>query len=258
MKTKYLYVLLVLCLICFKAEATNDTILISPDDTIIVVCHTKEVTHAPFSSLPTCLCEDSNKIFGSEMHPDDISTLTLAVNTVNDVLSDMNTLFTVVTIILSVITVLVAVVGLLGIHDIKKDVEKHKKDVGVKIDNLINEAETLKKRNKTIEKAQKLNNQYLQKVNQWMLKNAYSIANTNGGKSVQSQNSMEESMLSYYLMKLLLSKDHHEIDGCINYIKTKGTLNEIEHLQFIVDNDLDKYKRDKASEAIGYIRGRFS
>lgn len=256
MKTKYLYALLILCLFCIKADAKNDTILTSPDT--IVVCHTKDITNAPLSSQQTCLSEDSKKVDSSEMHPDDISALTLAVNTVNDVLSDMNTLFTVVTIILSVITVLVAIVGLLGVHDIKKDVEKHKDNVSIKIDNLIGEAKTLKRRNEAIEKVQNLNNQYLQKVNQWMLKNAYSIANTNGGKSVQSQNLMKESMLYYYMMKLLLSKNHHEIDGCINYIKTKGTLNEIEHLQFIVDNDPDKYKRDKASEAIGYIRGGFS
>lgn len=41
-------------------------------------------------------------------------------------------------------------------------------------------------------------------------------------------------------------------------IKTKGGIEVIEYLQFIVDNDIDKYKRDKASEAIGYIKGRFS
>jgi hypothetical protein len=178
-------------------------------------------------------------------YSDGISTLTLVTEAIDDMFNRANTFFTIISIAIALAVALMGFFGFRSIDKVKAKAEEELK--------LINDQN---KRYDVIEKAQALNNQYLQRVNQWMLKNAYSIANINGGKSVQSQNLMEESMLYYYLMKLYLSKDQHEINGCIDYIKTKGSIEVIEHLQFIVDNDTDKDKIEKASKAIGYIQGR--
>lgn len=254
MKTRYIFVLI---LLCFNVKVLGEIITASPGDTIIVVNQGADALTDSLQDPYPCIYEDTI-INISSSHSDDVATLTLAVNTVNNALSDMNTLFTVVTIIISIITVLVAVIGLFGIHDLRKEVNEHKKETNIKIGAWNTESERLKKQNEKIEKAQTLNNQYLQKVNQWMLDNAYAIADSQGTNTNQSRNLMEKSMLNYYLMKLYLSNDIHEIDGCINYIKTKGGKEEIEHLRFVVDNDSDKYRCDKAGEAIGYIQGRIS
>lgn len=267
MKTRYLFVLLALILMDFRAEATNGTIRIYPYDTLLVVCTETNHQNNSVQVQLSCLCDKSHICDMS--YSDGISTLEYVRNEIDGMINDAILILTIISIF---IALAIPIAGFFGFHsigkvktEIIKDVNEHKTKVEKEleksqneIENWKNEAKILKKKNETIEKVQNLNNQYLQKVNQWMLNNAYTIANTDGGKSAQSQNLMEESMLNYYLMKLYLSKDQHEINGCIDYIKTKGGTEVIEHLKFIVDNDTDKYKRDKTSEAIGYIRGRFS
>lgn len=261
MKTWYLLVFALL-FVCYKTEAFNDTIMVSPDDTLLLVCIKAETNLYPVQVQHAFSYEDSNKVVCSISQADDISALTLAVNTVNNAMTDMNNLFTVVTIIIGVVTLLVAVVGLLGFHDVRKDVNEHKKKVNIEIDvwrdTWKKETEILNKKNEKLERIQSLNNQYSQRLSTWILSNTYAIAEAKGGSTEQGRKLMEKSILNYYLMKLYLSKDKHEIDGCINYIKMKGGKEEIEHLQFIVDNDLDKDKINKASKAIGYIQGRLS
>lgn len=254
MKTNFLVVLLILIVGCLSAETLNDTVQATPGDTLSVVCIEPKIHEEVGLIKSTCQCEDCNRIVDSISNADDISTLTLAVNTVNNALTDMNNLFTVVTIIIGIVTLLVAVVGLLGFHDVRKDVNEHKKKVYEEIDIWKIEAENLKKKIKEIEKTQTLNNQYIQRINQWIYNNANAIAQANGVSTTQGRNLMKQSTLNYYFMKLFLSKDKHEIDSCINFIKTQGGKEAIEYLKFIVDNEPDEYKRIKSSEAIGYIK----
>lgn len=169
----------------------------------------------------------------------------------------INNLYTRDNIIIASVSLVLLLFGFIGLRSIKERIEDFKKEIDAE-KQFRNEAEKLNKKFEEIEKVQTLNNQYLQKINQWMLSNAYSIADIPGGNTTIGRDMMEKSILNYYLMKLYLSNDKHEIDGCINYIKNKGGENEIEHLQFIVDNDPDKYKCDKTSMAIGYIKGRIS
>lgn len=169
----------------------------------------------------------------------------------------INNLYTRDNIIIASVSLVLLLFGFIGLRSIKERIEDFKKEIDAE-KQFRNEAEKLNKKFEEIEKEQTLNNQYLQKINQWMLNNAYSMADTPGGDTTQGRDLMGKSILNYYLMKLYLSNDKHEIDGCNSYIKNKGGENEIEHLQFIVDNDPDKHKRDRASEAVGYIKGRIS
>lgn len=187
---------------------------------------------------------------GSFPSSEETSALTALINTINNLYTRDN-------IIIACVSLVMLLFGFIGLRSIKERIDDFKKEIDSEKE-LRDAAEKLNKKYEEIEKVQTLNNQYLQKINQWMLANAYSIADTPGGNTTQGRDLMGKSILNYYLMKLFLSRDKHEIDGCINYIKTKGGKDEIEHLQFIVDNDTDKYKRDRASEAIGYIQGRVS
>lgn len=187
---------------------------------------------------------------GSFPSSEETSALTALINTINNLYTRDN-------IIIACVSLVMLLFGFIGLRSIKERIDDFKKEIDSEKE-LRDAAEKLNKKYEEIEKVQTLNNQYLQKINQWMLANAYSIADTPGGNTTQGRDLMGKSILNYYLMKLFLSRDKHEIDGCINYIKTKGGKDEIEHLQFIVDNDTDKYKSDRASEAIGYIQGRIS
>lgn len=187
---------------------------------------------------------------GSFPSSEETSALTALINTINNLYTRDN-------IIIACVSLVMLLFGFIGLRSIKERIDDFKKEIDSEKE-LRDAAEKLNKKYEEIEKVQTLNNQYLQKINQWMLANAYSIADTPGGNTTQGRDLMGKSILNYYLMKLFLSRDKHEIDGCINYIKTKGGKDEIEHLQFIVNNDTDKYKFDKASEAIGYIQGRVS
>ena len=187
---------------------------------------------------------------GSFPSSEETSALTALINTINNLYTRDN-------IIIACVSLVMLLFGFIGLRSIKERIDDFKKEIDSEKE-LRDAAAKLNKKYEEIEKVQTLNNQYLQKINQWMLANAYSIADTPGGNTTQGRDLMGKSILNYYLMKLFLSRDKHEIDGCINYIKTKGGKDEIEHLQFIVDNDTDKYKSDRASEAIGYIQGRIS
>lgn len=254
MKTRNLFILFTLAIICFRAKASNDTIIKLPNDTLVVVCAESDCLNDSIQIQSNCMRDN---IHVSDLsYSDGISTLTLVIEAIEDMFNRVN-------IYVTIISVIIALAGFFGIGSIKSKIKKLEKSIQDTKDEakksmleLKEEASKLKIENVAIEKVQTLNNQYIQKVNQWMLYNAYTIANTIGGESIQSRNLMEESMLNYYLMKLYLSKDQHEINGCINYIKTKGGIEVIEHLQFIVDNDTDKDKIEKASKAIGYIQGR--
>lgn len=236
MKTRFILVLITLLVVFYK-EANSNTVLTSSGDTQMVAS-LNEDTLFDTGQQQACIWEDSYRVGSSKSNSDEVSAFTLAANTVNNG-------FTVVTEVVGILTLVVALFGLFGYLELKKKVAK-----------AIKEAKILKEKNENIEKKQILNNQYLQKINEWILDNADTIAETNGSGSELGKNLKNKSMINYNMMKLYLSTDEKEILECFNYIKMKGTLNEIDPLQFIVDNDPNKYKSDKASEAIGYIRAR--
>ena len=238
MKTISFFISLILFVVCYKAEAKSDTVLTSIGDTLIVIGLNSANSLDSIQQQPTCLQDNYNKTDKANLHSDDISALTLAVNTVNNG-------FTVVTIVVGIVTLIVAIAGLFGYRSIIK-----------KVDKTIYEAKNLKKRNEKIEKTQTLNNQYMQSINRWILDNANDIAEAKGPDSISGKELKNKSMINYYLMKLYLSSDETNIEQCINYIKNQGDANVIKDLQFIVDNDPDKKKSNKASEAIGFIRGK--
>ena len=229
MKTKYLFVVLLLFTVCFNAKSTN-------------VVDTAQLHNNGISTDAL-----KNSSFPSS---EETSALTALINTINNLYTRDN-------IIIASVSLVILMFGYMGYRSMNERIEGFKNEIDAEKE-LRDEAEKMNKKYEEIVKVQTLNSQYLQKINQWMLANTYAIADTPGINTNHSRNLMEKSMLNYYLMKLFLSNDIHEIDGSINYIKTKGGKEEIEHLRFIVDNDSDKYRCDKAGEAIGYIQGRIS
>lgn len=249
---------------CIKVKGENGTIKIFPNDTLLVTC--VSVAYPNDSSIVQSSCI-SNSTLGDESlsYSDSVSTLTLIINAINNLYTREN-------LFVAMVALAIALIGFFGFRSFKSAREdldntanrqnEQIKDCKNIVDNTtkkINE-ETLKlkRKNEEIEKVQLLNNQYMKSINEWMFLTARSVAEAAGCDTDTGQNLLAQSHVNYYLMKLFLTNDQQEIDACINYIKTQADEEVIEHLQFIVDNDINEYKKQKAAEAIGYIHGRIT
>ncbi len=142
------------------------------------------------------------------------------------------------------------------IAEYRQETDKKIAEYERKIDDCLKTTEEIRRNYAKIENKQSLSNLYMQRINQWMYENTNNIAQVSGSDS--AKDIMNKAFLNYYLMKLHLCDDKTGIDECISRIKYKGGEDEIEALQLIVDNDMNKYKKEKAIEAIGYISGRLS
>ncbi|MCQ2337725.1 MAG: hypothetical protein MJ001_02200 [Paludibacteraceae bacterium] len=239
----------ILCGVC------NHTITLSPDGA---------------SCLTNCQTDTSVAVQSER-----VSELTLVVNGINNILTSTNNIMTLWALVVSILTLLVAVVGLFGYHELKKEINIYKE----KIDDCQGTTKEIKDNHNQIMKTQSLSNLYMQEINKLMYKCLFDIAQLNDSlytrisslvSSTESEyktensdfnfvkNSTEIINLIFYQIRLLLTDEKTVIDDCIKYIKQRGNKDEIETLQLIVDNDTDKYKKERVSEAIGYIRGRLS
>ena len=256
MRIRYLLSFLFV-LICFKTEALEYMDVNSPTiDTLINVPSKQNTICDTINIRIVCTCDNPHTDNDNYTPCDGIDILTLLINSFNNWLTWAN-------LFIALIAVLITIVGIIGFRnftEIKSGYEEEKGQIKEFKEQINKTANELEKRNGVIERTQILSNQYLQRVNEWMYSNAYAIAETTAtsGNPKQGQNLMHKSWLNYNLMKLFLTKDKHEIDSYINYIKSQGGKEEIDHLQFIVNNEPDEYKRNKASEAIGYIKGRIT
>lgn len=246
MKTRYLFSLLVLMALCINVEGKNGTIKVFPNDTLLVTG--VSVAYPNDSSVVQSSCM-SNSTLGDESlsYSDGVSTLTLVINTINNLYTREN-------LFIAMMALVVALIGFFGFRSFKS-ARENLDNTSLKIKE---ETEKLKRKNEEIEKVQLLNNQYMKSINEWMLHTVRSVAEVAGGDTDTGKNMLAQSHVNYYLMKLFLTTNQQEIDACINYIKTQAEEDVIEHLQFIVDNDINEYKKQKAAEAIGYIRGRIT
>lgn len=205
----------------------------------------------------------STMVVADGTQSDQMSVLTLIVNF-------MNNNMTYISIYLALMTVAFAFMEWIGIRNAKKYEEningkiaeyRQESDTKIaeyckKVDDCFKATEEIKANHDLIKKIQSHSNLYMQTINQWMFTSAYNIAQVSDSDS--AKDIMNKAFLNYNMMKLYLCDETGEIDECINVIKPKGGEDEIKALQLIVDNDMNKYKKEKAIEAIGYISGRLS
>ncbi|MCQ2337727.1 MAG: hypothetical protein MJ001_02210 [Paludibacteraceae bacterium] len=220
-----------------------DTLVVVDSNTIIV----------------ECCCDKGCKKDSPDTPSDSVSVLSLIVNFMN------NNMFY-ISLYLALMTIVIGIMELLGVRKAEKyekKIAEYRQETDTKIaeferkiDDCLKTTEEIRRNHAKIENKQSLSNLYMQRINQWMYENTNNIAQVNSSES--AKNSMNKAFLNYYLMKLHLCDDKTGIDECISRIKQKGGEDEIKALQLIVDNDMNKYKKEKAIEAIGYISGRLS
>lgn len=203
----------------------------------------------------------STMVVADGTQSDPISVLTLIVNF-------MNNNMTYISIYLALMTVAIGFMEWIGIRNAKKyeeningEIAEYRQESDTKIaeyckkvDDCLKATDNIEKDYENIKNKQSISNLYMQRINQWMYENTDNIAQVSGSDS--AKDIMNKAFLNYYLMKLHLCDEKPGIDECISKIKYKGGEDEIEALQLIVDNDMNKYKKEKAIGAIGYIRAR--
>ena len=180
-------------------------------------------------------------------------------------------------ILVAVFGVLVAVFGILvgvitsmalAVHNNHRDDFKElKREVVERISNQDNQINTIwndvETRTNEIERMQRQQNyqiQYLERINQYLFSITNSVIDINGRNSETVLVIRNSLYNQYYIVKTFLPWSDGPADStqaAFMYLQFNGTMDNINDLQFIADNDPDERKKRIALETIGYIRARF-
>ena len=169
--------------------------------------------------------------------------------------TNQNNNLTVYSIIVAVLGILIGVITNMaitmyntrkdGINELKKNTEKTKDVIEEKIILM-----------DKIQRGQDYQNRYMQRINQYLFKITYSIVeNNNSEVSAFGSNIREDLYHHYYIINLFLPLSESS-NTAFDYFKVKGTIDDIDDLSFLADNDPDERKRKMAIETIGFIKAR--
>jgi hypothetical protein len=178
---------------------------------------------------------------------------------------------TLYTIIVAVFGILVGVIVSLvvvihnnrieRIKELRTEVTEIKDEIQrkiVEVDGLMRDIENRTDVITDLQTKQDYQNQYMQRINQYLFLVTNSVVDINGGGGAAS--GIRVVLYNQYnIVKVFLPWSDSPTDGteaAFRYLQVNGTIENIGDLQFIADNDLDERKRQMAQETIGYIRAR--
>lgn len=279
----FLGILLAVCIYSNASSSVNDTVCLKcsgrAGETVVSACSCQIDSSTIFDAkLPDLefsrseVIRDTNNL-GSKPPSDVVSLITLIVNDFNNVLSEINNSFALISIIIGIFGLLIGVLGILGFSNLKNDYRELKKglaeqisDQNTEIRERIREIEGLRTNIEArsneivgIQNWQNYQNQYLQRINQYLFSITNSIVDSNGGDDEIASDIRKILYNQYYVVKTFFPWSDSPIDGteaAFRYLKVNGTEENIIDLQFIADNDPDERKRNMARETIGYISAR--
>lgn len=102
-------------------------------------------------------------------------------------------------------------------------------------------------------------NQYLKRINEYLFSITNSVVDSNGGGDETASVIRNSLYNQYYIVKIFLPWSDSPTDSteaAFRYLQVNGTIENVEDLSFIVENDPDENKRKMAIETIGYIKSR--
>ena len=207
--------------------------------------------------------EPSNNEYG--FLNDIVSNLTLAVNSVNNVLTGGS-------IALGILTLFIGIVGLFGFHSLKNDfneskasIEKYKNDVN----DILSDHEKQICQMTQIKESISIHNKTLGHYNNALYRIAVEIANANKPNESNKPNEPNESdglleivTHNYQIAQLyscLNREDFSSLDNTFapfSYFIERGTMEDITHLTYIAKHHPNDRIRDEALEIIGRIKQR--
>ncbi len=199
-----------------------------------------------------------------------VFNLTLAVNSISEILTGA-------TWALTAITVLIALLGFLGYSRLNKDIKRHNEELLKRTDvqdSIINEYKNLvnslrEEQKSFIEKNQKiiniLNQQdlYFSQTINYLYQATDAICNQikDESKSKIILNNLYHGVHIANLYHCIIDEQNDRVSdndkfAAFSYLEENGTEEDIIHLEFSANNDPNKNNRIRATEIIGRIRER--
>ena len=198
----------------------------------------------------------------SETMSESLPYITTLINALNNAIDIQGNNIACITVIIAIIGLLIAFAGFYEFNKLTNNVREYKKriDSDVKknkndIQEKINEFYELQIKLDQVQNIQNYQNQYLQKINQYLFSITNAIVDNNKDNPQEPSNIREILYHDYHIINLLLSPSDRAI-GSFDYLKAKGTKEDFEDLIFISQNDPDDNKKRLATETIGFIKGR--
>lgn len=245
---KLRYIISFLIAVCFNANT------IASNDSISNKCSCQIERKNAFYEISV-----NNAKVDSDTLSNSLSYTTALINSLNNNIATENKYFTVVNILVAMFGVAIAFVGIIsffgikGFRESKDELEKYKEDINNVLEEKIAEINA-------ILNVQKYQIQYLQRINQSLFSITNSVVDSYSGNDETASSIRNSSYNQYYIVKVFLPWSDSPTDGteaAFRYLQVKGTIDNIEDLQFIADNDPDERKRKMTIETIGYIRARY-
>lgn len=186
--------------------------------------------------------------------PDVVSSLTLAVNAINNIQTWS-------AVIIAILTLAVALFGFFGYRHIENSMKENIKKNDKAVDDKIREIEQQQQafndcviQTKAISEKLSGQEKYICKTNQYLYdaldKIANQISDVDTGKIILKE------MLHNYQITNLYSTDNSKKFAALAYIQENGSTSDIEHLEFISNYDSNEDNKKWAREIVGIIRYR--
>lgn len=183
---------------------------------------------------------------------DEVSSLTLAVNAINNIMAWSAG-------IVAILTLIVAVFGFIGYNRIKEvmndSIKKNSKIIDDKIKTINEKEEEFSNcisRTKIIDGRLKVQEKYMCNSNLYLYESLDKIANqisdTDKGRLILKE------MLHNYQVTNLYSADNNTKFASLAYLQANGTFNDIEHLEYVSNYDQDENNKIWSREIIGAIK----
>lgn len=186
-----------------------------------------------------------------ENRDDAISSLTLAVNTVNNVL-------TWASFIVALLTLFTILLGLVGYYRLKKSIDKKIKEADLKLLDLKTKEEQLSETRTRIDEFNNLLQEqkiFVNSTNQYLYKATEQVINEISDQQVAME--IFEGMVHDYHVANLYAPDENTRFAAIAYLNSKGVPKDINALEGIANSETNEQYRIMAREAVGVIKHKY-
>lgn len=180
----------------------------------------------------------------------DVSGLTLAVNSVNNLIET-------VSLAITVLTFLTALVGFIGYFRLKKMIENKAKEIDENSKDVQKKMAQLKDFKKQLTDANHLlemQNGYISFANGYLYQATEQIVNQIKDEKMAMK--IFKDVSHNYHVANLYSSDKEIRFAALAYLREKGWMSDVKHLQIVSQTDTEQQFRSLAIEIIGVIRYR--
>lgn len=174
---------------------------------------------------------------------DDISSLTLAVNTVNNILTFSS-------LVVAILTIATILIGFLGYKRLANKIDGKISEIDGSISTIEKFGESVREMKYLLTVQQK----YVNSANDYLYESTEQLVNQmDDDKSARIL--YEKLVRNYHLTNLYAWKKETRF-ASLAYLREQGRLEDIEHIEVVATSDIDESNRKLAGEIIGIIKYR--